>query len=139
MPLIQINLNPSRRELRQFAAGWFPAFFAIVGGLVLYHTRSLALAGAVWAPAALLAVAGFFMPTAARWVYVGWMVAAYPIGWLVSHLLLAMVYYGVLTPIGLAMRLCGRDPLCRNRDPSATTYWVPRDKCDDPERYFRQF
>ena len=67
------------------------------------------------------------------------MYAVYPIGWTVSHLALAVVYYLVVTPIGLLMRLFGRDPMRRKFDPSATTYWQPHESPDEPERYFRQF
>jgi hypothetical protein len=67
------------------------------------------------------------------------MYAAYPIGWTISHLLLLIVYYVILTPVGLAMRLAGRDPLDRSPDPAAESYWVRRTPPDSPARYFRQF
>ena len=44
-------------------------------------------------------------------MFLGWMYAAFPIGWTISHLLLLAVYYFVLTPVGLALRLTGRDPV----------------------------
>jgi hypothetical protein len=57
----------------------------------------------------------------------------------VSHILLAVVYFGIVTPIGLIMRLAGRDALGLKRDPNATTYWVPHAMPKDSRRYFRQF
>ena len=56
-----------------------------------------------------------------------------------THLLLAAVYFGVLTPIGLIMRLAGRDPMERRIDRAAPTYWVARRPVTDVRRYFRQF
>ena len=66
-------------------------------------------------------------------------VGGYPIGWIISHALLAIVYYLVITPIGLGMRLFGRDPLQRELHRSAKTYWTPRSTIKDTARYFQQF
>jgi len=44
----------------------------------------------------------------------------------VSPVMLGAMYYGVMVPAGLIMRLVGRDPLRLKRDPRATTYWVER-------------
>jgi hypothetical protein len=65
---------------------------------------------------------------------------AWPIGFVVSHVVLALVYYLVLTPIGLAMRVFGYDPMRREFDRSAESYWIARDTAEiKAERYFRQF
>ena len=70
--------------------------------------------------------------------YAGWMTAFKPIGWTVSSLLLAVVFFGILTPTGLLMRLVGRDPLDRTLKRDARSYWVERRPVTDPRRYFRQ-
>ncbi len=61
-----------------------------------------------------------------------------PIGWVLSHALLAAVFYGVVLPVGLAMRLAGRDPMTRRLDRAAASYWVGRERVDGSERYFKQ-
>ena len=50
-----------------------------------------------------------------------------------------MVYFLVITPIGLAMRLAGRDLMSRRFDPGAESYWLPHKADKDAGRYFRQF
>ena len=40
-----------------------------------------------------------------RWIYLGMAYAALPIGFVVSYLMMVVVYYLVLTPIGVAMRM----------------------------------
>ena len=52
---------------------------------------------------------------------------------------MAVLFYGVFTPIGLFFRLIGRDPLHRRFQPEADTYWVARRPATDVRRYFRQF
>jgi hypothetical protein len=73
--------------------------------------------------------------------------AVFPIGWTVSLLLLAAIYYLVLTPIGLAQRAVGRDALRLRKDHSARSpqspqspqsYWVPYEPPENAERYFGQ-
>ena len=54
-------------------------------------------------------------------------------------LILAVVYYLVLFPIGLILRLRGYDPMQRRFDRSAKSYWTPREQEEGTERYFKQF
>jgi uncharacterized membrane protein len=139
MSIFEIHWSPSPRELRQFVGLWFPAFFALVGGLVGCHTRSWTAAAWVWLPAAAVSLVAIMVPRFARWLYIGWTAAALPIGWVVGHVILATIYYVLVTPIALMMRLVGRDPLSRRFDREATTYWIARSSRVDPQRYFRQF
>ena len=65
--------------------------------------------------------------------------ATFPIGLGVSHFILAVVYYLVLTPIGLLLRFSSYDPMGRRFDRSAKTYWTPHETEEGTERYFKQF
>lgn len=139
MSMMPINWTPSRRELRWFA-GLLIVFFA--GIAAAWARRSGLTAGPVilFAVTATIGLIGLVAPEAIRRVYVGWMIAVWPLGWLVSHVLLATIFFGIITPIGLALRICGLDPMKKSLDRSAKSYWIPRSS--DPsnsERYFRQF
>ena len=139
MALIELNRNPSRRELRQFAAIWFPLFFALLGGLVLYAGGSLSVIGTIWAIVAAVCLVGFFVPPFIRTFFIGWMYAAYPIGWVLSNLILATFYFLVITPVGLLIRAFGRDPMQRRTDPAARSYWTRREPDEPMESYLRQY
>ena len=71
-------------------------------------------------------------------VFVGWMVLVYPVGWLASHLLLACVYYGLFTPLGLFFRVIGRDVLGRRFRRDQDSYWAVKPGAEDVRSYFRQ-
>ncbi len=138
MSLIEVNRNPSRKDLL-----WFGAILALFGaalGAVFFRRFHAPEAGrAIWLAGAALTVIYFAIPPVRRWIYLGWVYAAYPIGWTVSHLLLGIVYYLVLTPIGLIMRMAGRDPLERRFEPDRSSYWTEHSPSEDPSRYFRQY
>ena len=138
MAVIAINTNPSRKDLLWFGL-LLPVFFAIVGVLVWRRTGSLTSGWVLWAAGGSLSALFAVWPASRRRIYLGWMYAVYPIGWTLSHLLLGVVYFVIMTPIGLALRVLGRDPLERSFDRTATTYWVRHTPVQRIERYVRQF
>jgi hypothetical protein len=133
-----IQFRPPRRMLRQFAGLWLVCF----GGLAAWEgfarghsTLAAALAGLAFVVGTL----GLIWPPFVRPIYVAWMVLAFPIGWTVSQLILALMFYGLFTPIGLVFRLIGRDPLHRARRLGLDTYWTPKPTPADLRSYFKQF
>jgi ABC-type uncharacterized transport system permease subunit len=138
MKLIEIDHNPSSRQLHVFGFIWL-LFFAIIGGVLLYRGSSVLVATLVSGIAVMVPAVGWLVPGFMRFVYIGMAYAAFPIGFVVSYLIMVVVYYLVLTPIGLLVRLCGYDPMNRHFDGSADTYWCPREHDDSLDTYFRQF
>ena len=138
MAIIEINTNPTRRDLRWFGV-LLPFFFAIVGALVWQRTGVVSLAAVLWAVGGAISTSFALWPASRRRIYVGWMYAVYPIGWTVSHLLLGIVYFLVMTPIGLTMRVLRLDPMARRFDRAASSYWVHRYPAGRIDRYLRQF
>jgi hypothetical protein len=137
MTFSDLNFSPPRRVLRQFAAAWLVVFGALACWHGLYHTRpvaGLALAGLGVAVGPL----GLWRPSAIRAVYVAAVLATFPIGWLLSRLLLAAIFYGIFTPLALVFRLVGRDALRLRPRPDLPTYWLPKPRTDAAS-YFRQF
>lgn len=61
-----------------------------------------------------------------------------PIGWVVSHAILGLIYFAVITPIGLVLRLLGRTPMDLNFEPRRSTYWKRRGAPPDAVDYLRQ-
>jgi saxitoxin biosynthesis operon SxtJ-like protein len=133
-----IPLSPSARTLRQFAGLWI-VFFAALAAWQGFGREKTSLGWVLLALALTVGPIGLIRPQLLRWLYVGWMIAVFPIGWVVSRVMLAVLFYGVFTPLGLAMRLAGRDVLQLRRPAGRTTYWVPKPAATDLRSYFRQF
>jgi hypothetical protein len=124
------------RQLRQFAG----LTLIVFGGLAVWraaggHRGAATIGLAVFALA--VGLTGLWKPAAIRPVFQLWMIAAFPIGWVISNILLAFLFFGVFTPIGLVFRLMSRDALNR-RGGTAASYWQPGAAPPDPRDYFRQ-
>jgi len=135
--MISVQWNPGRKQLRQFAGIWFPAFCALVGWTVAKKTGQWHAVEAGWVAAGILSLAGLIFPPLIRPVFVGLILLTYPIGWVVSHVLLGIIFYGVVTPIGLILRWSGHDPLSLKEVPGSSLWKTPVGKTD-PASYLRQ-
>jgi hypothetical protein len=138
MSIVRVNRDPTRRQLNQFGFIWL-GFVAGFGAVAWFKFNSPTAAAILWGASVVVPVIGWMAPAFMRAVFVGMSYAAWPIGFVVSHVVLALVYYLVMTPIGLAMRLIGYDPMTRRRDPDLKSRWVARETGRSPETYFRQF
>jgi len=139
MSIVEINRDPSRKQLNQFGFIWL-GFLTFFGAIAFFKFGNSALAFVLWVLALVVPIIGWLIPAFMRFVFLGMSYLAWPIGFVVSHVILALVYYLVFTPIGLVMRIFGYDPMGRAFDPEAASYWVRREEIGtDPQRYFRQF
>ncbi|HWA85671.1 MAG TPA: SxtJ family membrane protein [Opitutus sp.] len=136
MSLIRINTKPSPRDLRVFAVLWL----GFLGGFgaIAWHKGAAHAAIGWWTVAGVVSATGLVAPRLVRWVYLAATYAAFPIGLVVSALVLAAFYFLALAPAGVIMRWLGRDPLERRFDPKRATYWESRGPAPAPDSYFRQ-
>jgi hypothetical protein len=103
----------------------FTGFFAFVGGVKLYTGHAWALywfvASAAFLAAALLAPR-ILGPLNRLWMKFALLLYA-----VMNPLTMVMLFFLVVTPIGVVMRLAGKDFLRKRLEPGATSYWLPRD------------
>lgn len=133
-----IPFQPGNKALRQFAGAWLVFFLAF--GLHQYLVRGHHTAGLVMMTLALIiGVLGLVRPATLRWLFVGWMVLAFPIGWAVSLVMLLVMFYGVITPVAMLFRLRGRDLLQRKPRREQESLWLPKPGPSDVRSYFRQY
>ena len=135
--MIAIQWNPSTKQLRQFAGIWFPAFCALVGWSIGHKTGHWSEVEIGWVLAGVLSVGGLVLPALIRPIFVGLILLTFPIGWVVSHLLLGLIFCGLVTPIGLILRISGHDPL-QLKKPGGNTVWKTSVGKTDATRYLRQ-
>jgi hypothetical protein len=116
------HVEITKKTLRQFGL--------MVGGVFLFIGlwplvwRQEAMRIWVVVPGALLAAAGLVLPGVLKHVYQGWMWVGHIMGWVNTRIILGILFYGVVTPMGVIMKLTGRDPMRRKFEPDAQTYRV---------------
>lgn len=131
------QLKTGQRELRNFGL--------LVGGVFLAMGLVFLLKGKAYhpwfiAPGLALLLPGVLFPSILKPVYILWMALALVLGFIVSHVILTLFFFLVITPVGLVARMAGKDFLRLKLDPHASSYWIPRDqRAPDPARYERQF
>ena len=135
----ELDWTPAVAERRRFGFG-AGAGFSTLAALLSWRSGALTPGAtvAVTAGLSLLCLAAA-CPAALLWPYRIWMGLATPVAFVLQRLLLGAFFYLVLAPVGVAMRLCGRDPLKRRFDPAAASYWEPGRTQRDMRRYFRQY
>jgi hypothetical protein len=134
-----IDLNPSRRQVRQFARIWLPLFGVVFSALLLYRGYPATVAAVVAGVVALATAGSVASDTFARRVFVTLLTITAPIGWVISMLLLSVIYFVILTPIALVRRARGVDHLRLTRAPGGGSYWEPRVPDARADRHFSQF
>jgi hypothetical protein len=135
--MIAIQWNPDQKQLRQFAGIWFPAFCALVGWSIVRKTGYWHEVEVGWAIVGIISIAGLVFPPLIRPIFVGLILLTYPIGWGVSHVLLGVIFYGIVTPIGIILRITGHDPL-QLKAPLGSSLWKSPTGKTDPASYLRQ-
>jgi hypothetical protein len=130
-------VRSGRRDLRKFGITMAVAV-AVLGGLFLWRGRGEP-SWFFWAAAALF-VFGLLCPLALRPLQKAWMAFAIVLGWLMTRVILVVVFYIGITPIAAIARLVRKRFLDLGFDPGRETYWVRRPEPDrGKERYLSQF
>jgi len=147
MSMIKLDLNPEPRILRQF--GYIALVgFGLLGCAALFEVLMFSGGlGGAREPVAysliglgvLSALFSLVAPKANKPIYVLMSVVTYPIGFVMSYVIMGLLYFGLFAPIAIVFRLIGRDAMARRYDRSAKTYWQAASSQSRSERYFKQF
>lgn len=129
---------PSEKLLRQFAGLFLIVFLALAGWRVWHGPVDLWARGLATL-AVVVGGVGLIRPRAIRYVYSGWMIVAFPIGWTISMTVLALLFFVLFTPIAALFKLMGRDELRLRRSDERATHWTAKPAPSSVREYFRQF
>lgn len=119
--MIAIDWNPNRAALRKF--GLSMLIFGLVFALWFGFKHQPVAAWIFGIGGVFCFVTSRFAPPVAKLVYALWMALAWLLGQIVTPLIMAALYYLVITPIGLILRLTGHDRL-RLKKPVSASYWT---------------
>lgn len=131
------NIKSGPKELRNFGITMAVAL-AIIGSFLLwrrndYYTYLYAIAG-------VFLVLGLLLPVVLKPIHKVWMTLSILLGWVMTRLILCILFYLVFTPIGLLAKLIGKKFLNTRFDRNADSYWIMKDNsAADRTDYERQF
>ncbi len=113
-----------RAGLRRFGLST-GALLALIFGLFLPWILSLRFPLWPWIAGGALSLWALLAPQTLDLVYRAWMRFGLVMGAIMNRVILALVFFAVMLPLGLVLRLTGHDPLARRFDPEAKSYRVP--------------
>ncbi len=96
--------------------------FVLLSAWWLYRGKFSSVSHVTLPLGTLLVLIGLVYPRALVWPNRAWMKLAEGLSFVSTRVILAVVFFGVLTPIGLIKRALGWDPL-RRRARSSGSYW----------------
>jgi hypothetical protein len=131
------TLDRSRRALRRFGFTMGIAL-GVLASLVFFFGDHPGRAAILGAFGAALLLSAWLTPRVLGPIQKGWMAFAFALGWIMSRALLSVFFFVAVTPVGLLVRLFGKNPLeARDVDGS---YWIRRPRREPkPEEYERLF
>ena len=94
-----------------------------------------------WVGVGVVLAALRLIPPVFRQLYRLWLRFSVILGYFISRIILVITFFVAVLPIGILMRMFGKDPMDRKLDPQASSYWAKREDEEDYsiERYERQF
>ena len=120
------KLDTSNKEIRKFGLVIAIAL-GVIGSFVYVKFGNFDVVGWLWGIGLLFLILGFILPSVLRQVYRILMLLAYFIGVIVSRVILTVLFYVVLTPTGLVLRLFGKDVLDQKFEKDRESYWIKKD------------
>ena len=112
--------------------------FALIGAFQLFTGRSL---GPYFLGIGIaLIILGFLAPAVLKPIYIGWMSFALVMSWIMTRIILTILFYFILTPIALLAKATGKKFMTLAPDTTQNSYWNQRKRASaTPDNYTRQF
>ncbi len=117
------NIKSGKKEIREFGLT-IGTILVILGLVALWRGKEIVpyfLTAGI-----LLGVFGLIFPRALKPLQKIWMTFSLVVGFFMSRVIISILFFAVLTPIGLIMRLLGKDILDQKQDKSRESYWQDR-------------
>jgi len=113
------NIKSTKKELKSFGLT-IGIIFLVIGGFLFFKEKDFYQIFIYFAGG--LIGFGYLIPIILKPIYIIWMVFAVILGWIMNRVILMLLFYILITPIGILARVFGKDFLELNK-PDKYTYW----------------
>ena len=131
------NIKTGKKDIRSFGIT-FGIIFLIIAGFLYYQEKDsfqlfIYLAGS-------FSGLGIILPIILKPFYMVWMIFAVILGWFMTKVILSLLFYLIITPIGLFLRIIGKDLLNLKEKKQQKSYWNMRNSEEEQiQNYEKQF
>lgn len=131
------NIKSEKSDLRKFGISVGIILMLIAGFLFWKEKESFQILLTI---GVVLCIFGVAIPAVLKPIYWIWMILATILGWIMTRVILSLLFYVILTPIGLIARFLGKQFIELRWDKTYSTYWNYRNKDEfEKEKYAKQF
>jgi len=131
------NIKTAKKDIRSFGVT-FGIIFLIIAGFLYFQEKDsfqlfIYLAGS-------FSFSGIILPIVLKPAYMIWMIFAVILGWFMTRVILSLLFYLIITPIGLFLRILGKDLLGLKEAKNQKSYWSMRNsEKEQKQNYEKQF
>jgi len=127
----------NKKEWRNFGIG-VSIILSVIAVVQWYFDSGLYLY--FFITAAVLLLCALIIPIILKPLFILFSYLGFVLGWIMTRIILTILFYLVFTPIGFLMRLFGKKLLDTSFDRTTKTYWMDREKTEFPSvNYKNQF
>ena len=131
------NIKTGKKDIRDFGITIGIIFLIVAGFLFYKENDSFQLF--IYIAASFMSL-GFLVPIILKPIYLVWMIFADILGWFMTRFILSLLFYLVITPIGLVLRIMGKDLLELRKEEIQDSYWNMREsEKEQNQNYEKQF
>lgn len=130
------RITATRRDLRKFGLTFAIVLVLLSAYSVWKHVSAYNYLVPI---AAALAVTGWRVPFVLKPFYLFWRTITIVIGFIITNIFLALLFYVVITPMGLIFRIAGRKTVPLGWEETTATYWNRRDPRSSEQNHLKQF
>jgi hypothetical protein len=116
-------LDISKKSLRKFG---IVIGLILISITILFFWNSVSWKVMLLTVGGILLLSGIFIPKNLKDIYKVWMGFAFGLGWIVSRIILTILFVFILTPLGLFAKLFGKEFLDLNFNKEKSSYWIPK-------------
>jgi len=131
------NIKSNKKALKSFGNTIGIIFLLVAGFLFFKEKESFIIFIYI---AGVFIGSGIIIPIILKPIYLVWMVFAVILGWIMTRIILSLLFYVIITPIGLLLRFFGKDLLGLKIQVAQRSYWNKRDsKIEKNQDYKKQY
>ncbi len=131
------NIKSTKKELRNFGIT-IGVILLVIGGYLFFKELG-SYQTFLYLAIALIGL-GLIIPNLLKPIYLIWMIFAVIIGWVMTRVILSLLFYLIITPIGIIAKILNKDFLNLKKEYGKATYWNKRDRSLELNQdYSKQF